>query len=83
MTDESIFPLPEQLRDFVAAVLDGRVKQYALLAELDSGVADQFVVLEEGADMLRMLGALEVLKRDYMRCHIESRINYVEDDGDA
>lgn len=69
--------LPEEIRLFVQALLEGRVKQYALVFEdADSNWWDVAPILEDGPNRFAMIGALECIKRDYMRQNIESRVKY-------
>jgi hypothetical protein len=76
--------IPEEIAPLVEALIEGRVKQFAAVAELDDGtVIDAFPVLDETANRMVMVGALEVVKRDYMRIHVRSRVEYVEIDEEG
>ncbi len=73
--------LPEQVAPLVQAIIEGRVKQMCLIVEMADGCfMDCYPILDDGCNRFAMVGAIEVLKRDYMRTHIQSRVNYVEQD---
>lgn len=75
--------LPESVAPLVQAIIEGRVKQMCIIVELDDGnFMDCYPVIDDECNRYSMLGAIEVLKRDYMRTHIESRIQYVEQDDE-
>lgn len=75
--------LPDEVRDLVGFLIEGRVKQLVFAAELDDcQVLDAIFTQDKRCNRYVMVGALEVLKRDYMRSEIQSRIEYVEADGD-
>lgn len=71
--------LPEEARLLVQMIIEGRVKQFALIIEDENGCFyDNFPTLDDSASKMGMIGALEVLKRDYMRCFIDSRVEYLQ-----
>lgn len=73
--------LPEEAQFLVRMLLEGRVKQMAFVVESDKGkIFDMFKVIEDSANIHAMVGALELVKRDYMRVHVSSRIEYQEKD---
>lgn len=75
--------MPEQVRELVQALIEGRVKQMLIIAEMREGtVFDGFHIIDDDANRYTMLGALETLKRDYMRAQIQPRIEYQEKDQD-
>lgn len=75
--------LPDEVRGLVGFLIEGRVKQLVFVAELDDcQVLDAIFTQDERCNRYVMVGALEALKRDYMRGEIRSRIEYVEADGD-
>lgn len=70
--------MPEEVRTLVQMILEGRVKQFAIIIEDERGCFfDKFPVLDDSASRMGMIGALEVLKRDYMRLFISSRVEYL------
>lgn len=76
--------MPEQLKPLISGLLDGTIRQFAVIMEHDDGTfSDCFPTTGENPNRFAMIGALEVLLRDYMRVHIDSRIEYVKrgDDG--
>lgn len=71
--------MPEEARLLVQMILEGRVKQFAIIIEDENGCfLDKFPILDDSASRMGMIGALEVLKRDYMRIFAASRVEYVE-----
>lgn len=69
--------LPPEVAPLVQALLEGRVKQVAIIAELENGVfMDCYPILDPRSNRLAMIGAIDVLKRDYMREEIQSRVDY-------
>lgn len=81
--------IPEGMGPFIQALIEGRVKQFVLVVELDDGSIMDCMprIDEEGCDHYRMLGAIESVKRDYMRLFIDSRWEYADrpagdDDGE-
>lgn len=85
LSNQNAGALPDEVHGFVRAVIEGRVKQFALVIEMNDGtMSDQFVFLDDSADRFRMIGGLTVLLRDYMRCNTEGRLEYVpiQDDDD-
>lgn len=71
--------MPEEARLLVQMIIEGRVKQFAIIIEDENGCfLDKFPVLDDSASRMGMIGALEVLKRDYMRIFAASRVEYVE-----
>jgi hypothetical protein len=72
--------IPEEIKPIVKLLLEGRIKQMVVIAELDDGnILDCYPVLDDSAHRYAMVGAIENLKRDYMRSHIQSRVPYVEE----
>lgn len=83
LAEATVGALPDEVRDLVGFLIEGRVKQLVFVAELDDcQVLDAIFTQDERCNRYVMVGALEVLKRDYMRGEIRSRIEYVEADGD-
>jgi hypothetical protein len=75
----SLDVLPEQLKQLICAILEGRVMQFAVVVEFEDGTfGDCFPTLCDGANRYAMLGALEALRRDYLREHIQSRTEYLK-----
>lgn len=80
-------PVPEELRPIIERVLSGEVKSIVvLIEEQDGGVGDLFCLDMNGgqSNVYAVLGAIEALKRDFMRAVVESRVPYHEaqdDDG--
>jgi hypothetical protein len=69
--------MPEQVRELVNALIEGRVKQLALIMEMtDATIIDCFQIIEADASRFAMVGAIEILKRDYLRCQVQSRKEY-------
>lgn len=74
--------IPAEVKPLVQLLLEGRVKQMVVIAEMDNGnILDCFPILDETANRYAMVGAIENLKRDYMREQIQSRTTYIEDNG--
>lgn len=75
--------IPAEIRLPLQMMLEGRVKQIALVIEDDEGhIHDMYSRIDGMGNAFAMVGALENLKRDYMRRYIESRIEYIEREGD-
>lgn len=75
--------VPEEIAPFVRALIEGRVKQIAIIAEMDDGnVADTFAIIDPNANRFSMIGAMQIQQRDYLRCHIRSRVEYMQEGGD-
>lgn len=83
--------MPPELRELVGDLIEGRVRTLLFVAELTDGQADGIYVNIDGHDTntLAIIGALEVLKRDFMRAYTASRVEYVsfddvidDDDGE-
>lgn len=74
--------LPDEVKTLVGLLLEGRVKSLIIVAELqeDSGFMEGIFVDMEGSYSNRyaVIGALESVKRDFMRMEVESRVDYVE-----
>lgn len=71
--------MPEEVRELVQALIEGRVKQMLFIAEMQEGtIADMFKIIDQNANRFTMVGAIESMKRDYMRAQIQPRIEYVE-----
>lgn len=69
--------IPETLKPILAGLLEGRIKQLVVIAEMDDGcIMDCFPVFDSDANRYVMVGALEVMKRDYMREQVQARIQY-------
>jgi hypothetical protein len=72
--------IPEEIKPIVKLLLEGRIKQMVVIAELDTEyILDCYPILDDSANRYAMVGAIENLKRDYMRSHIQSRVPYVEE----
>lgn len=72
--------IPAEVKPLVQLLLEGRIKQMVVIAELDNGnILDCFPILDDSAHRYAMVGAIENVKRDYMREHIQSRTTYIED----
>lgn len=79
--------LPEELLPVIDDIVAGKVRSLIVLVELDDGeIGDLYSLDMDGSpsNRLAVLGAIEHLKRDFMRDQIESRVRYVEtrDDDD-
>jgi DNA-binding FrmR family transcriptional regulator len=75
--------IPPEIRLPLQMMIEGRVKQIALVIEDDEGcIHDMYSRIDGQGSAFAMVGALENLKRDYMRRHIESRIKYAEREDD-
>ena len=73
--------LPEPMGQIIKAMIEGRVRQFVFVAEMEDGsVVNCTPTLGADFDRYRLLGALEVAKRDYMRLFIDSRVEYQEVD---
>jgi hypothetical protein len=76
--------LPDEVKTLVVLLLEGRVKSLIIVAELQEGVGFMegiFVDMEGGeSNRYAVIGALESVKRDFMRMEVESRVDYVEPD---
>ena len=71
--------MPEEVRELVQALIEGRVKQMLFIAEMQEGaVCDMFKIIDQNANRFTMVGAIESMKRDYMRAQMQPRIEYVE-----
>ena len=71
--------IPQELRDLLRLILEGRVAQLAWSAVLTDGdVYSAFPILER-PEPHAILGALMALQRDVMRVQIGSRVRYVEE----
>lgn len=74
--------LPDEVKTLVVLLLEGRVKSLIIVAELQEGVGfmEGIFVDMEGGDSNRyaVIGALESVKRDFMRMEVESRVDYIE-----
>lgn len=69
--------MPEEVSALVTALLEGRVKQMLLIVELeDNKIMDMFKIIAPDSNRYSMLGAIEVVKRDYMREQTQARIEY-------
>ena len=77
--------VPEEIAPILAALLEGRLTQFAVVAETTEGnILTAFPTMDaEKVNRFAMLGGLEMLKRDFMRAHITSRIEYAERDEDC
>ena len=63
--------LPNEINEFLQALLEGRVRQFVIVAELDDGTMfSDYDVLSPEAGSFAMIGALEVMKHDYMRVEV-------------
>ena len=76
--------LPDEVKTLVVNLLEGRVKSLIIIAELQdqAGFLEGVFVDMEGGGSNRyaVIGALESVKRDFMRMEVESRVDYVEMD---
>lgn len=78
--------VPPEVAPPVQALLEGRVKQCVIIFEDSNGdFLDCYPILDDNASRLAMLGAIETVKRDYMRSEIDSRVRYeyAQDDEDG
>jgi hypothetical protein len=64
-----------RLKEIADEIQAGNVTGLVMLAAGPGAVRDCFVI-GDGCDVYRVIGGLEVLKRDVMRCHAESRVEY-------
>lgn len=80
LTAASFDVLPDELKPIVAGLLSGEIRSLAVVFETaDGDMGDAwFLDIDEpmSSNRYALLGALEGLKRDYMRCEIESRLEY-------
>ena len=76
--------LPDEVKTLVVNLLEGRIKSLIIIAELQdqAGFPEGVFVDMEGGESNRyaVIGALESVKRDFMRMEVESRVDYVEID---
>lgn len=76
--------LPDEVKTLVVLLLEGRVKSLIIVAELQEDVGFMegiFVDMEGGhSNRYAVIGALESVKRDFMRMEVESRVEYVDMD---
>lgn len=73
--------LPPELEPVIEGLINGEIISIALVTEYQDGhVGDLFCLnMNDGqSNIYAVLGAIETVKRDFMRAHIESRIPYVE-----
>lgn len=73
--------IPEQLMPIIEGIISGEVVSLVCLIETrDGDIGDLFELnMNDGeSNLYAVLGALEALKRDFMRIHVESRVPYVE-----
>ncbi len=73
--------LPEELLPVIDDIVAGRVRSLVVLVELDDGEWGDLYSLDMNgsqSNRLAVLGAIENLKRDFMRDQLESRVSYVE-----
>lgn len=83
LLSENAGALPQEAQEFVRMLIEGQVKQFIVVAELNEGLMfDQIEILDDDADRFRMLGGIESVKRDYMREVIESRVEYALNTND-
>lgn len=83
LLSENAGALPQEAQEFVRMLIEGQVKQFIVVAELNEGLMfDQIEFLDDDADRFRMLGGIESVKRDYMREVIESRVEYALNTND-
>lgn len=80
--DSAMDVLPQGLRDFIADYLSGNVRQFILVVETNEKMMASMIhfVDDETSDVYAMIGALEVVKRDYMRQEVESLVEYKRED---
>ncbi len=77
--------MPEELSPIIDGIIHGDVISIALVAEhRDGSLGDLFFFdLNDGdTNVLAVIGCLETLKRDIMRCTVKSRLNYREETDD-
>lgn len=78
--------IPEQVKELVGWLIEGRVADLAMVVTLNDNktVADcMYCGMDGNAPQPYVtLGAIEALKRDWLRMHIESRMPYQETDTD-
>ena len=77
--------MPEELLPVIDDIVAGRVRSLVLLVELDDGEWGDLYSLDMNgsrSNRLAVLGAIENLKRDFMRDQLESRVSYLEARGD-
>jgi ABC-type phosphonate transport system ATPase subunit len=91
LSEVSFEAVPNEVKPLVAGLLSGQIKSLAVVFEtIDGDVGDAwFLDIDDNSNRYTLLGAIESLKRDYMRCEIESRLEYFpaftvdeEDDDD-
>jgi len=72
--------LPDEVKALVVNLLEGRVKSLIIIAELQdqTGFLEGVFVEREGGESncYAVIGALESVKRDFMRMEVESRVDY-------
>lgn len=74
-------PLPDEVKELVSGLLEGRVKTLIVVAELqDNDFLEGIFVDLDGNTSHRyaVIGAIESVKRDFMRMEVESRVEYLE-----
>lgn len=77
--DATVDALPEPLKPIINMLIEGRIKTLIVIAEdSDKNISDMYRLDMDGgkSNKYAVLGAIEALKRDFMRTHIESRIEY-------
>lgn len=74
--------IPVEIRHFLKAILEGDMLQYVLVYENQNKIIvdDHCIFDDESANCYAMIGALECMKRDYMRMNTISRIEYKSQD---
>jgi hypothetical protein len=78
--DLSAGAIPDEVKVIVQLLIEGRIKQLIVIAEIEDGKFLDGVFIQQPNDCNRyaMIGALDVSKRDYMRMEIQSRVPYLE-----
>lgn len=87
--DFNVDPIPPELAQLNKLCIEGRISSMVVIARTTDnkwiecfGLALGDGDTEENADPYGMLGAMESVKRDFMRVFMPSRIEYVEIDSE-
>lgn len=73
--------IPPEVGEIVKLLIEGRITDLVIIACTTDGSHTDglFSGIGDGpSNSVTMIGALELAKRDWMRIHIESRVEYLE-----
>ena len=76
--------LPDEVQLLVKLLIEGRVNDLIIIARVDENTFVEGIfedVNDSGSgNVYGVLGAIEAIKRDWMRATVDSRVPYVEPD---